>query len=122
MFNMSKDVHVRRDQNNRVVQLQHLDQPFRASHAAPEMAMVEGAGPTARQLADAYVRDVMPIYDMAAGVAANLTGNYSPPQAHRCQRQFLQEIGNCRPVRLDAGGGRRILVGCGRSRRRSEQS
>lgn len=66
-FEESPDVHVDRDENERVRVLWHPDEPF-----TPERARL--AAPSRRELADEYVRQVLELYGIDQDEIADLTG------------------------------------------------
>ena len=70
-FEITPKVKVKRDKNGVVRQLRHPRQSFTPAHAVAA-AGLEAAPATPRSLADEYVREVLPVYDLEGDVAADL--------------------------------------------------
>lgn len=70
-FEITPKVKVKRDKNGVVRQLRHPRQSFTPQHAVAAAGLA-AAPETPRSLADAYVREVLPVYDLAGGFAADL--------------------------------------------------
>ena len=70
-FEITPKVKVKRDNKGMVRQLRHPRQSFTPEHAAVAAGLAV-APATARSLADEYVREVLPVYDLEGDVAADL--------------------------------------------------
>src|SRR5947209_16398513 len=74
-FNLTPNVRVRRDDEGRIRQLSHPQQPYRPD--ALELGMMAASGGparlTPRSLADQYLREVAPVYGFAPATVANFS-------------------------------------------------
>lgn len=103
-FNVTPDVHVRKDEAGRVRYLSHVDQPYTAAQGiklasaavvAPEDAAVDAVAPrppSMRALADQYVREVSGLFDLAPHEVSNLSASPSfIPDAAPSELRFREE-------------------------------
>jgi hypothetical protein len=93
-FELTPNVSVQRDAEGSIRQLQHLHQPYRAANAPALLsARAAFAAPLRpRDLAELYVRDVLPHYELEAEVALaldSLTAN--TPTEDGAQLRFASE-------------------------------
>jgi hypothetical protein len=87
-FDLTPDVHVRRDPQGKVRQLRHVHKPYTVQQAG-----LAAAGTiTPRALAEQYLRDVAPIYELPATATANFAAAVAPhPTTDAVQLRFKEE-------------------------------
>jgi zinc metalloprotease ZmpB len=90
-FDITPDVHLRRDSEGRVRQLQHIAKPY-----TPQAVALAAAAPsTPRALAEEYLRDIGPILDLAPPVTSNFAAEMAAhPTPDANQLRFKEEKSN----------------------------
>lgn len=93
-FRMTDRVDVQREDDGTVRKLRHPAQPYAAGDSEA-FALTAAEEMTHRELADDYLREVLPIYGMDSGMAERLDASFAlAPEPDESPRlQYLEELG-----------------------------
>jgi hypothetical protein len=87
-FDLTPDVHVRRDQDGKVRQLRHVHKPYTVHQAG----LTATGTVTPRALAEQYLRDIATLYELPTSATANFAAAIAPaPTTDPVQLRFKEE-------------------------------
>lgn len=91
---LNSDIQVRRDEDGRIRQLQHLDHPYRPDNVTAMIAGVHGDAVTPRTLAEAYLREAAELYGLVPSAVANFAASVALAPTHApVELRFKEEKG-----------------------------
>jgi zinc metalloprotease ZmpB len=103
-FVMTPNVHVRRDRSGHVRQLSHVSEPYRPNAVDMAVAGLSDQALTPRSLAEQYLREVAPLYDLAPTTTANFAADVTAaPSAAPSELRFKEEksVGDVAAIAYD---------------------